>query len=232
MIQRQIIAIGDNGFRKDPSIHGLNRFILSRTQKPQPRICVIPTASGDQESYVDDFFKVFQSYDCRLSQLSLFRGETEHIEDLILSQDILYITGGNTRNLLTLWKDWGVDHFIRKAYENGTVLAGGSAGSLCWFSEGITDSIPGRFSALKCLGFLKESNCPHYDEEGRRPSYHHHILMGDVPSGYAAENGVALHFIDEQFVEAVSAYSEKNAYFVERRNGSPKEMKIPARKLT
>ena len=231
MPQRHIFAIGDNDFRKNPDLRPLNEYILSFAGKPSPRVCVIPTASGDDEKYVQDFFSVFKKYNCQVTQLSLFRGETEQIEELILSQDLIYVTGGNTRNLLTLWKDWKVDQYIRKAYEQGVILAGGSAGSLCWFAEGNTDSIPGRLSSLKCLGFLKESNCPHYDEPGRRSSYLASIEAEELCAGYAAENGVALHFVNEAFHEAVSAHDGKFGYFIEKKDGAACETRLSARTL-
>lgn len=152
--------------------------------------------------------------------LSLFRGHTAEIEKFVFSQDVLYVGGANTRDLLTLWKDWGLDAAIRKAYENGTVLAGISAGSICWFEQGATDSVPGRLSSLKCLGWLKGSNCPHYDGEAeRRTSFRQLLKCGDILPGLATEDGVAAHFINEELKGLVSSHPEKKAYSLHLKDG-------------
>jgi dipeptidase E len=231
MKSRHIFAMGDNGFRKDPNSHALYHTLLRATQTPKPKVCLIPTASGDAQDYIDAFYSQFQNYECEISHLSLFRGETEAIEKQILDQDLIYVTGGNTRNMLVLWKEWGVDRMLKKAYENGTVMAGGSAGSLCWFSAGVTDSIPGRFSSMDCLAWLKESNCPHYDELTRRHYYLRAVKTGELKAGYSAENGVALHFENERFFEAISPYQNKFAYYVEQLDSEAKEIAILARHL-
>ena len=143
---------------------------------------------------------------CTPAHLSLFAGSTPDLRSVLLNQDLIYVGGGNTRNLLTLWKDWGVDQLMREAYDQGTVLAGWSAGSICWFEQGVTDSIPGSLTSLTGLGFLKGSNCPHYDgEKERRPSYHRLILEGKIQSGVAADDGVGLHYRDGKLVKVYSA---------------------------
>jgi dipeptidase E len=230
MGDRHIFAIGDNGFRNHPTVHALNRTMLETTGKKKPRVCLIPTASGDDQAYIDAFYSMFRNYDCEIIHLSLFRGEVEDLSSILLQQDLIYVTGGNTVNMLLLWKHWGVDQLVRKAYEQGTVLAGGSAGMLCWFEGGSTDSIPGRFSAMDCLGFVKGTACPHYDELTRRPHYLNAVKTGELAPGYAAQNGVALHFVNEIFQEAVSAFADKSAYFVDK--ADPQEQKIPVRKLS
>ena len=152
-------------------------------------------------------------------------GQTPDLENFVIDQDVLYVGGGNTRNLLTLWNDWGLDKIIRKAYENGTVLAGISAGSICWFEQGVTDSIPGSLSSLKCLGFLKGSNCPHYDGElERRPSYHRLMTNNEILPGIATEDGVAAHFIDEKISEFISSHPDKKAYTVSLSDGEVREL--------
>jgi len=231
MSTRHIFAIGDNGFRSDPHTHSLYQTLLKTTGKAKPKVCVIPTASGDAQDYIDAFYAMFRNYECEVSHLSLFRGEKEDLASILLKQDLIYVTGGNTINMLLLWKHWGVDQIIRKAYEQGTVLAGGSAGSLCWFEGGVTDSIPERFSSMTCLGFVKGSNCPHYDELTRRPYYQNAVQSGELKPGYATQNGVALHFVNEVFEEAISAYPGKAAYFVDQHDGHFNENLIPVRVL-
>lgn len=226
---RQIIALGGGGFSMEPWNPLLDLYVLKQSGKKTPKICFIGTASGDAQGYIDRFYSSFRKLDCVPSHLSLFRGHTAEIESFILAQDILYVGGGNTRNLLTLWKDWGLDTSIRKAYERGTVLAGISAGSICWFEQGVTDSVPGRLSSLKCLGWLNGSNCPHYDGEiERRPSYHQLLKNGEILPGLATEDGVAAHYINEELKELVSSHPEKKAYSLTFKNGEPiEEVRLP-----
>jgi dipeptidase E len=229
---RHIFAIGDNGFRSEPTVHALYQTLLETTGKSRPKVCVIPTASGDAQDYIDAFYAMFANYECDVTHLSLFRGEIEDIASILLKQDLIYVTGGNTVNMLLLWKHWKVDSILRLAYEKGVVMAGGSAGSLCWFESGVTDSIPGRFSSMRCLGYLKGTNCPHYGELTRRPYYRNAVQTGELSPGYAADNGVALHFEDEVFKEAISAFTGKAAYFVDREvSGAWVETAIPVRTL-
>lgn len=140
---------------------------------------------------------------------------------------MIYVGGGNTRNLLVLWKEWGLDHILKKAWENGIILAGLSAGAICWFEEGVTDSA-GPLTGLKSLGFLQGSFCPHYDgEKDRRPTYHHMISEKALSSGYAADDGAALHFIDDHFFQAVSSRSDANAYQVVLHENEISEIALP-----
>jgi peptidase E len=137
------------------------------------------------------------------------------LESYVLEQDIIYVGGGNTRNMLLLWKEWGLDIVLKKAYDQGVILAGLSAGAICWFEEGLTDPLNAPLYKLDCLSFLKGSNCPHYDGENKRkPSYHQLILEGDMREGYAVDDGAALHFIDESFFTSVSSRPHARAYFV------------------
>lgn len=124
--------------------------------------------------------------------------------------------GGNTKNLLAIWKDWGLDLIFREAWEQGVVLAGISAGSLCWFEEGVTDSFGDGLDQIKCFGFLKGSNCPHYNGElDRRPSYHKLISTRQLQSGIAVDDGVGLHFIDLDINKIVSSRPNGKAYKVD-----------------
>jgi peptidase E len=130
-----------------------------------------------------------------------------------MEKDIIYVGGGNTKNLLALWKEWGLDTILRKAWNQGILLAGISAGSICWFEEGVTDSYGEGLEPLNCLGFLKGSNCPHYDgEAARRPTYHK--LIGDkkIQSGIAADDGVAIHYIEQEIHNIVSSRPTSKAY--------------------
>ena len=213
---RQIIAMGGGGFSMEPDNLLLDHYILAQVKKNSPKICFVPTASGDQTNYVERFYKAFNNLPCQPNHVSLFEPNFTDLETYILEQDIIYVGGGNTRNMLLLWKDWGLDRFLKKAYESGVVLAGLSAGSICWFEEGLTDPLNGPLYKLDCLGFLKGSNCPHYDGENKRkPAYHQLLLEGKIKAGYAVDDGVALHFINDTLTVAVSSRPNAQAFYVE-----------------
>jgi len=194
----------------------LEQYLLEQTNKKNPRVCFLATASGDNPSIYDTYYEVMKKFECVPSHLSLFSGTSPDLRSQLMNQDLILVHGGNTRNMLTLWKDWGVDLLMREAYESGIVLAGWSAGSICWFEEGVTDSVPGSLSKLNCLGFLKGSNCPHYDGEmERRPAYHRLLLEGKIKNGVAADDRVGLHFIDGKLHTVFSTSSTRNGYRVE-----------------
>ncbi|WP_419880945.1 Type 1 glutamine amidotransferase-like domain-containing protein [Peribacillus sp. B-H-3] len=212
---RQIIAMGGGGFSMEPENLLLDKYILAQVQNNLPKVCFVPTASGDQTNYIERFYKAYKTLPCQSSHLSLFDPEFTDLESYVLEQDVIYVGGGNTRNMLVLWKEWGLDKALKIAYENGVILAGLSAGSICWFEEGLTDPLNAPLYKLDCLGFLKGSNCPHYDGENKRkPSYHQSILEGKIKEGYAVDDGVALHFINETLSASVSSRPRTNAYFV------------------
>jgi dipeptidase E len=218
-IMRQIIAMGGGGFSMEPENLLLDEYILAQSKKEVPKVCFVSTASGDQEKYIERFYKAFNTLSCKPSHLSLFKPNFIDLESFIFEQDIIYVGGGNTRNMLVLWREWGLDNILKKAYENEIILTGLSAGSICWFEEGLTDPLNAPLYKLNCLGLLKGSNCPHYDgEDKRRPAYHNLILKGEMKSGFAAEDGVALHFINEDLHKVVSSRPKAKAYFVKREN--------------
>ncbi|MFJ7661761.1 Type 1 glutamine amidotransferase-like domain-containing protein [Lysinibacillus sp. NPDC097162] len=212
---KQIIALGGGGFSMEPENPLLDKYILHQSKKSNPKICFIATASGDSENYISRFYHFFEKQDCQPSHLSLFNPPTRDLESFLLEKDIIYVGGGNTKNLLVLWKEWGLDTILRKAWEQGIVLAGISAGSICWFEEGVTDSYGDGLEPLKCLGLLKGSNCPHYDGEAdRRPSYQKLIATNSIKPGIAADDGVAIHFIDQEISHIVSSRPNAKAYKV------------------
>lgn len=213
---KQIIALGGGGFSMEPENPLLDQYILNQAGKANPKLCFIPTASADSDVYIDRFYDFFEKQLCRPSHLSLFRPPARDLESFVLEKDIIYVGGGNTKNLIALWKEWGLDVILRKAWDQGIVLAGISAGSLCWFEEGVTDSYGDeKLDPLKCLGFLKGSNCPHYDgEKNRRPSYHSLLASNKIKPGIAADDGVAIHYIDQEVSKIVSSRPGAKAYKV------------------
>lgn len=221
---RQIIAFGGGGFSQEPDNDLLDNYILKASHKDKPKICFLPTASGDAQGYIDGFYNFFKNKNCIPSHLSLFYGQTDKMEKFILAQDILYVGGGNTKNMLLLWKEWKLDKAIIKAYKSGTVLCGISAGSMCWFEQGLTDSIPKRLSKLECLGILKGSNCVHFDSEPkRRPLYRKLIQTGQLMNGIATDDGCALHYIDEKLFKIISSRQTAKAYSFSRQSNKTTE---------
>ena len=221
---RQIVAIGGGGLSTESDNLLLEQYLLKLANKESPKICFVPTASGDSQSYIDRFDAAFAQLPCIPSHLLLFRLHTADLRSFVLEQDIIYVGGGNTKNLLALWKDWGLDTIIREAWEQGVILAGWSAGSIYWFEESVTDSFPGELRVLRCLGFLKGSNCPHYDgEPERKPSYHRLLAEGLISEGYAADDGVALHFLGTQLEKIVSSRPHAKAYRLEKVGETVKE---------
>lgn len=221
---RQIIALGGGGFSMEPDNPLLDLYILAQTKKQSPKVCFVPTASGDSENYISRFYNSFESHNCVPSHLSLFSPPSRDLEDFVMDKDVIYVGGGNTKNLIALWKDWSLDIILKKAWQDGIVMAGISAGSICWFEAGVTDSFGDGLEPLKSLGFLKGSNCPHYDgEEDRRPTYQRLVSAGQLPGGFAADDGAALHFIDGELSKAVSSRRDAKAYQVQLKEGSIKE---------
>ncbi|WKA54627.1 Type 1 glutamine amidotransferase-like domain-containing protein [Planococcus shixiaomingii] len=212
---KQIIALGGGGFLMEPKNPLLDLYILAQSTKEKPKICFIPTASGDSESMTLKFYEFFARHNCQPSHLSLFKPPTKDIEGFVLDKDIIYVGGGNTKNLLAIWKDWGLDGILRKAWDQGIVLAGISAGSICWFEEGVTDSFGEGLEPLQALGFLQGSNCPHYDgEEDRRPTYRQLVGAQTLKAGVAADDGVAIHYIGQEIANIVSSRPNAKAYQV------------------
>ena len=217
---RQIVAMGGGGFSMEPDNLLLDQYILEIAQQAKPKVCFVPTASGDSDRYIVRFYSAFAQLSCTPTHLSLFdirfNLPMDALKAFVFEQDIIYVGGGNTRNLIVLWQEWGLDRIFREAWENGVILCGLSAGSICWFEEGVTDSLPGELNPIKCLGLLKGSNCPHYDgEPERRPAYHRLISAGLISDGWAADDGVGLHFIGEQLKHIVSSRSSAKAYRLE-----------------
>jgi dipeptidase E len=225
-MKAHIIAMGGGGFSMEPRNPLLDLYFLKQTGKRRPRVCFVPTASAESESYIRRFYRAFKKLSCRPTHLSLFHPPT-NLEALVLSQDALYVGGGNTKSMLAVWREWELDRILRKAWHQGVVLGGISAGSICWFEEGLTDSIPGRWTVLPCLGFLPGSNCPHYDgEPGRRPAYRRAVARGDISGGLAAEDGVALHFIGRKLYRVVSSRPNAAAYRLGRTGKHVKAQRI------
>jgi dipeptidase E len=216
--KRLIFADGGWGPLKDAL--PLMRYFISLTGKPNPKVCFLPTASGDSPESIVSFYDVMNQLDCRPRHLRLFQpSRVGNFEEYLLDMDAIYVGGGNTLNMLAIWKGQGIDQVLRKAYERGIVLGGGSAGAICWFAQGCSDSRPGKLSALEGLGWLSGSTCPHFNLEKRRTAYHELVLSGELSDGIACEEGVGVLFQDEKINRVVSSLPKGRAYAVKRLDG-------------
>ena len=220
--------MGGGGFSMEPDNPLLDIYFLQQTGKPRPKICFIPTASGDSENYIARFYSAFSKLDCVPSHLSLFKPPTADLESFILEHDAIYVGGGNTRSMIALWREWKLDLFLRAAWKAGRVLGGISTGAICWFEQGLTDSIPSALTPLSCLGFLSGSCAPHYDgERERRPAFHRLIKAGKIISGVAIDDGVAIHYINSKLVKVVSSRPKARAYRVQKSPNKIMEKAMP-----
>ncbi|GAA1297422.1 peptidase E [Pseudonocardia xinjiangensis] len=209
-------------------------FELARPSA-RPRLCFVSTASGDAITYLTTFYGAFAAHDVQTSHLALFgMPNVEDVRAHLLAQDVIWVGGGSTANLLAVWQVHGLDRILRECWEAGVVLGGVSAGSICWHDGGTTDSFGPQLAPITGgLGFLPYSNGVHYDaEERRRPLFHELIGNGTLGAGFATDNGVGIHYRGTEFVEAVADRPDAFAYRVERgADGTVSETRIVPRRL-
>lgn len=223
--EEQIVAMGGGGFSMEPENSLLDRYVLGLARSVRPRVCFLQP--GDSPSYFERFYAAFSRLPCEPAHLSLFSGAVADLRGFLLDQEIIYVGGGNTKSMLAVWREWGLPAILGEAWRSGVILAGLSAGAICWFSQGLTDSIPGSLTPLPCLGFLPGSACPHYDSEaGRRPTYRSLVASGALAPGYAADDGVGLHFVGERLHRVLSSRPNARAYRVERMGDQARETEI------
>lgn len=208
------------------------RYVISLTKKENPNICYIPTASADNAFAINYWDTLCSNLSIKPYILRTFINsskEQKSFEEQILSYDAIIVGGGNTLNMLAIWKAQGIDIALKKAYNKGIILAGGSAGSLCWFKGGYTDSRPKELTILRGLGFLDYSHSPHYNSEpARRTLYHKAVLTGKLQPGYACDDQAGLLFINGKMVKAVTHNSKNKNYFVSKKNREIIEEIIPS----
>jgi peptidase E len=211
MFTKQIIAIGGGGFT--PKL-AMEKYIIAQTKKENPRICFLPQASNESASYVLRLYDTYLSLGAHPSWVSLFGRVEDTWKQKLLNADIIFVGGGNTKSMIALWKAWGLDLILREAYENGTVMAGVSAGMICWFEQGITDSV-WPLGVVEGLGFLKGSGCPHFDSEPeRQQAYTSRVKARAVVPGIALEDLTAAHYIDGALHQIVSEKASKKGFEV------------------
>jgi peptidase E len=231
-----ILACGGGGFGWAGRLTPLERAALDLTGASVPRVCYVPTASGDNAGGVTLFYETFPAPSFVPSHLTLFaQPSVPDVAAHLAGQDLVWVGGGSSANLLAVWEVHGVGEAMRAAWRAGTVLAGVSAGSICWFRGGPTDSYGPDLRPLTTgLGLIDASHCPHYDSETRRrPTYHALVGDGTLPAGWAADDGVGLHFEGTSLAGAVADRPDASAYRVERApDGSVTEERITPRTLS
>jgi peptidase E len=224
-IDRHIVALGGVGDTPEQT-ERLDAFVLGLTGKERPRVLFVPTAAADDATYCVWFYDRF-AHKAEPATLPTFPWPPANLRELVLGQDAIYVSGGNTANMLAIWRVHGIDRLFREAWERGVVLFGASAGMICWFEAGVTDSFGPELAGLDCLGFLGGSACPHYDgEERRRPRYRE-LVDGGFPEGVAADDGVGLHYVGTEVAEVVTCRPGAAAYRVTRDG----EERLEAREL-
>ena len=221
--------MGGGGFTMKERGSALDRQVLELTGKRVPKICFLPTASGDQREQVLWFHEQFRLTPCELSDLSLFHLSRDRVDprELLLSQDAIYVGGGSMRNMLAIWREHGIDSAMREAWEAGVILAGLSAGAMCWFEGGISMSA-GTPEPVAGLGLLAGSLSVHRSSEPwRLPAYVQAIADGRLPGGYAADDGTALLFAGRDLVKCVASQPGRRVVRVKLVDGRPVQLTMP-----
>jgi peptidase E len=234
LAQPTIVAIGGGSCGIEPENRVLDDYLIGLTGQELPRVCNIPTASGDAFGGIVRFYNAYTSDRCRPSHLELFQRTIRDLRSFLLSQDMIFVGGGNTAAMLAIWRQHGVDAILREAWQRGILLCGVSAGANCWFEACSTDSFGLDLDPLNDgLSFLPGSFCPHYDGEARRrPTLNDFVSQGRLPDGWAADNHVALRFEGREMVEAVASKPAAKGYRVAKSpDGRFEEQVLETRQL-
>ena len=218
MFNKNIVAIGGGGFGRSLGDLKIEKYITSLVLKDRPKICFIPTASGDNDLYKLNFYRAFSKLNCITSHLDFF-SRTENLEKKILTQDIIFVGGGNTKSMLAVWKDWNLDEILKIGYKNGIVMSGVSAGAICWFDKGITDSFADKLEIIDCLGILEGTACPHYDEEKERAPFVNKVIQSKkIDSCICIEGNCALHIRNEDNYSSINFGKKKRCLKIFKSN--------------
>lgn len=206
------------------------QYIISLTKKSTPNICFLPTASADNPYAINEWYELCLTLQVKPSVQRMFVSAAPGVksfEEHLLSMDAIVVGGGNTLNMMGIWRAQGIDTVLKKAYKKGIILAGGSAGSLCWFKSGLSDSRPQKISVVECLGFINASHCPHFSsQKNRRPLYLESILKGEILPGYACDDLAAMLFENEQLIKAITLDTSNHVYFVSLKDGKIVEQRL------
>jgi len=219
--------MGGGSFGATPEKPLLELYALAQTGKSNPSICFLPTATGDSPVYIAKFYATFAKQRCHPTHISFF-DRTPRLREILLAQDLIYVGGGNTKSMLAVWREWQLPQILRQAWYSGIVLAGVSAGAICWFDVGVTDSWAEHLAPLPCLEWLRGACCPHYDGEAeRRPAVHEFVAKGRVPRTLALDDGAAAHFVGRKLNRIVCSRPAAGAYLVRRVGGKSVETRLP-----
>ena len=232
--ERQVLALGGGGFTAGPRDTALDDLVLELSPRREPRICFVPTASGDPAEQVGRFYETYADRACRPSHLSLFRlaDDSVPLAERLLSQDVIYVGGGSMRNLLAIWRAHQLDALLAACWRRGIALAGLSAGAMCWFTGGITRS-RGAAEPIAGLGLLGGSLSVHLrSEPSRRPAFLDAVRRGVLPAGWALDDGAGLLFADRTLARVVAARDDARAVRVERRGDQVVESELACERLT
>jgi dipeptidase E len=212
---RQILALGGGGFSMEAGNPLLDEHALALTAADCPKVCFLPTASGDADHYIVRFYRAFPAGRCRPSHISLFRrdGGAANLAAHLMEQDLVYVGGGSLISLMGTWGAHGIDLMLRAAWEHGVVMAGLSAGSLCWFDQALT-AFHGESRAVQGLRLLPYSNAVHYDDKPARRAAFLASVAGGMPAGYGTGDGAALHFVGTELSRVVTSRPQGRAYHV------------------
>jgi peptidase E len=240
MTERHIVGMGGGGFHMEPENPLLDDFVLSLARRSPARICLLPTASGDNRELIIRFYRAFSGRATAIDltligapQLATNPPRSSQLESFVLEQDIIYVSGGTAVNMLALWRAHGLDKVLCKAWEQGVVMAGMSAGLICWFEEFIDSSMTGKPTRMRDgLGILKGSASPHYDMSPARRAGYCSLVEQGLAEGYGVDESAALHFKGTELVEAVCSRPDAAAYRIARgADGKVGEEKLPTRFL-
>jgi len=218
MNSKNIVAIGGGGFGRSLGSLEIEKYIISLVSKKRPKICFIPTASGDSSLYKLNFYRAFSKLDCLTSHLDFF-SRTEDLYEKILTQDIIYVGGGNTKSMLAVWREWNLQEILKNAYEKGIIMSGVSAGAICWFDRGITDSFANELTILNCLGLVEDIACPHFDEEKEREPYVNDLIKNNIiKSCICIEGNCALHIKNDAEYSSIDFGNGKKCFRLSKEN--------------
>jgi dipeptidase E len=224
---RQIVAFGGGGFSMESGNPLLDDYVLGLSAARRPKVCFLPSASGDADHYVVRFYRAFPADRCEASHISLFRREQGpgDVREHLLEQDLIYVGGGSVVSMLGVWRAHGLDAILAEAWERGVILCGLSAGSLCWFAEAVT-GFHGEPQRVVGLGLLPFSNCVHYEPGSSRRRAYHDLIGAGMRPGYAAEDGAALHFVGTELHRVVASRPAARGYRLDAVGDRVVEMRI------
>jgi dipeptidase E len=233
---RRILAIGGGGFMMEDGISPIDAYLCSLARRPRPRVCFLSTPSGDLPAHIDKFYATYEALGCEASHLAFFRQPGRNAVPVsafsrhLLAQDAIFIGGGNTKSALAVWREWAVDAALRTAWESGVLLAGMSAGAMCWFETGLTDSFWGAdYRPLPCLGLLPGACGVHYSSDPkRRASLHQALRLGTVSHAIAIDDQAAVLFRDAEIDRVLSWRGNATAYQAGKENDEIAEIPLPA----